>query len=322
MAKSWQRVGDPGVRRPRMKPFLIKLGSCLLVAGALAGCGTGNERKQNRSSQGFTEAVAMQTVTSGDGTRIAYDKLGDGPPVVLINGALAGRADSSDLAKLLAQHFTVYSYDRRGRGDSGDTKPYAVEREIEDIEALIDESGEAANLVGFSSGAALALEAASALGPKIRKLAVYEAPYDEAEGVAAKWKRYKAEQADLLAAGRRGDAVLHHLKFVGIPDGTVAEMQASPAWAGMEAMAPTLAYDAAVVGDDRSVPVKRAAQIRTDALVMDGGASRETMPFMRVTADRIAQAIPNAQRRTIEGQGHNASPAAVAPVLIEFFSAR
>jgi len=262
----------------------------------------------------------MQTVTSSDGTKIAYEKQGSGPTVILVNGALADRAAGAELAKLLAQRFTVYSYDRRGRGDSAETRPGGVEREIEDVAALIDAAGGNAHLVGFSSGAALSLQAAGALGPKVTKLAIYEAPYDEAPDAAGKWKTYKAEQAELLAAGRRGDAVLHHMKFAGVPDAVVAQMKASPAWAGMEAMAPTLPYDVAAIGDDRSVPVERAAKVQAKALVMDGGANRETMPFMRASADRIAQAIPNARRRTIEGQGHNASPAAVAPALIEFLS--
>jgi pimeloyl-ACP methyl ester carboxylesterase len=175
-------------------------------------------------------------------------------------------------------------------------------------------------LVGFSSGAALALEAASALGPKVVKLALYEAPYDQSAGAGGKWKAYRTEQADLLAAGKRGEAVLHHMKFVGIPDAAVAQMKASPAWAGMKAMAPTLPYDVAALGDDRSVPVERAAKVRADTLVMDGGASHETMPFMAVSADTIAGAIPKARRRTLDGQAHNASPEAIAPVLIEFLS--
>lgn len=304
-----------------MKTSLLKLGGCLLVAGALAGCGARDEPESNRSKENPTEAAAMQTVTSKDGTKIAFDRLGSGPAVILVNGALADRAASADLARLLAQQFTVYSYDRRGRGDSGDSKTYLLEREIEDIEALIDASGGAAHLVGFSSGAALSLQAASALGPKIKKLAIYEAPYDEAEGAATKWQTYRSEQADLLDAGRRGDAVLHHLTFVGVPEPAIAEMTASPAWAGMEQMAPTLRYDVAAIGDDRSVPVERAAQIKASVLVLDGGASREAMPFMRVSADKIAQAVPNGRRHTIEGEGHNVSPTAIAPVLIEFFSA-
>ena len=266
------------------------------------------------------QATTIQAVTSKDGTRIAYDRQGNGPTLILVGGALADRTAGAGYARLLAPHFTVYSFDRRGRGDSGDTKPYAAAREIEDIAALIDEAGGSAHLVGFSSGAALALEAAAALGGKVSKLAIYEAPYDEAPGAADKWKRYRAEQADLLAAGRRAEAVEHHLKFVGVPAPVLAEMKASPMWAGMEKLAPTLPHDVAVIGDDRSVPVERAAKVQTEALVMDGGASREMMPFMRVSAVRIAKAIPNARRRTIEGQGHNASPEAVAPVLIEFFS--
>jgi pimeloyl-ACP methyl ester carboxylesterase len=305
-----------------MRFNIEKLCACLLVAGAFAGCRAADEQKQSSAGKVSGEGVTVTTVISRDGTKIAYDRLGSGPAVILVNGALSHRAASASLARLLAERFTAYSYDRRGRGDSGDTQPYAVEREIEDIEAVVDQAGGTAYLVGFSSGAALVLEAASMLGPKVRKLAVYEAPYDEAAGAADKWKRYQAEQAELLVAGHSRDAVLHHMKFAGVPDAAVAEMQASPAWAGMEALAATLPYDVAVVGNDRSVPVERAAKIRADALVIDGGASREIMPFMRTSADRIAQAIPNAQRRTIEGQGHNVSAEAIAPVLIEFLSAR
>jgi pimeloyl-ACP methyl ester carboxylesterase len=290
---------------------------------ALSACSSvGAAEKHGNAVDVFNEAAAVHTVTSKDGTRIAFDRVGNGAPVILVNGALAGRKAGSEIARLLAQHFIVYSYDRRGRGDSGNNEPYAVEREIEDIEALIAEAGGTVHLVGFSSGAALALEAASALGPKIGKLAIYEAPYDESVSAASKWQSYAAEQAALLAAGRRNDAVMHHLKFVGAPDAAVAEMKASPAWADMVAMAPTLPHDVAIIGDDRSVPVKRAAEVRADALVMDGEASRETMPFMRVSADKLVQAIPNARRRTLQGQGHNASAQVVAPVLIEFFSPR
>jgi pimeloyl-ACP methyl ester carboxylesterase len=303
-----------------MRP-MIHLGLGLLAAGVLAACSAQDERKQEPAKAVPAGAAAVQTVTSKDGTKIAYDKVGSGPAVILVNGALADRAAGLGLAKLLAQHFTVYTFDRRGRGDSGDTKPYSVRREIEDIEALADHVGGTVSLVGFSSGAALALEAASALGPKVTKLAVYEAPYDDAPGEADKWKRYRGEQGELLAAGRRGEAVQHHLAFVGVPEPAVAQLKASPAWVGMEAMAPTLPHDVAVIGDDRAVPVARIAKVLAKTLVMDGGASRAAMPFMRATADRIAGAIPNAQRRTIEGQAHNASPEAIAPVLIAFLGA-
>ena len=315
-ATGWGRA-EPSHRTKRL---LIKGIGCLVVAGAFTGCGAEDDRKQDGSQVSSAQADKIQTVVSKDGTRIAYEKRGNGPPVILVNGALARRAAGSDLAGLLAKRFSVYTYDRRGRGDSGDTHPYAVQREIEDIAALVEKAGGTAYLVGFSSGAALALEAASALGPRITKLALYEAPYDESAGAAGKWKVYRAEQADLLAAGRLDDAVLHHMKFVGMPDAAIAEMKATPAWVGMTAMAPTLPYDVAAIGDDRSAPVERAAKVSAKALVMDGGASRETMPFMRASADKIAQAIPNARRRTLEGQRHNARPDAVAPVLVEFFS--
>ena len=237
-------------------------------------------------------------VTSRDGTRIAYDKWGKGPAVIVVGGALSDRSGSAELAQLLAAHFTVYSYDRRGRGDSADTKPYSVKREIEDIEALIDSAGGSAYVYGKSSGAGLALQAAAALGDKVKKLAIYEPPYSEAEGAAKEWKEFRAKLDALLAADRRADAITLFMKFVGAPDEVVAKMKASPAWPGMLAMAPTLAYDNAVLGDDRSVPVGIAAKVKATTLVMDGGASLGPMPFMRPTADKLGKTIPGAQRQS------------------------
>jgi len=258
-------------------------------------------------------------VTSRDGTRIAYDKLGKGPAVIVVGGALSNRSGGSELAQLLAAQFTVYSYDRRGRGDSTDTKPYSVDREIEDLEALIDSAGGAAYVYGKSSGAALALQAASALGSKIKKLALYEPPYSEAEGAAREWKEFRAKLDGLLAADRRADAITLFMKFVGAPDEAVAKMKASPAWPGMLAMAPTLAYDNAVLGDDRFVPVGIAAKVKAKSLVMDGGASAGPMPFMRPTADKLGKVIPDAQRLVVEGQAHDASAKVLAPILLKFF---
>ena len=262
----------------------------------------------------------MQLVASQDGTRIAYDKSGKGPAVLLVNGALATRSSNSELAQLLAAHFTVYSYDRRGRGDSADTKPHSIKRETEDIAALIDAAGGSAYVYGKSSGACLALEAASSLGDKVKRLAIYEAPYSEAEGAAEEWREFRSKLDGLLAADRRADAVTLFMKFVGASDEAIAEMRASAAGPGMEAMAPTLAYDNAVVGDDRSVPVEIAAKIKAVTLVMDGGASLGTMPFMRPTADKLAKVIPDAQRRTIEGQAHDVSSLVLVPILREFFT--
>lgn len=261
-----------------------------------------------------------QFVTSRDGTKIAYDKAGKGPALIVVGGALSDRAGAAPFTAPLSKRFTVYSYDRRGRGGSGDVQPYSVKREVEDIEALVEAAGGSAYVYGKSSGAALALEAASSLGGKIPKLALYEAPYSDAEGAAREWKSFRAEIDALLVADRRADAVSRFLEFVGAPKEAIAGMKASPAWGGMVAMAPTLAYDNAILGEDRSVPVKTAAKVKAKTLVMDGGASVKTMPFMRPTADKIARAIPKAERRTLEGQGHDVDPKIMTEVLAKFFS--
>ena len=269
-----------------------------------------------RAEQGKT----TQVVKSRDGTRITYDKVGKGPAVIVVGGALSDRVGGAELAQRLAARLTVYSYDRRGRGDSTDTKPYSVGREVEDIEALIDRAGGSAYVYGKSSGAALALQAAAALGGKVRKLALYEAPYSEAEGAAGEWKAFTAKLDGQLAANQRTEAITSFMKFVGAPDDAVAKMKASPAWPGMLAMAPTLAYDNAVLGADRSVPVGVAAKVKAPTLVMDGSASLGPMPFMRPTADKLAKAIPSAQRRVVQGQAHDVSAKALAPILLEFFN--
>ncbi|HWZ66125.1 MAG TPA: alpha/beta hydrolase [Patescibacteria group bacterium] len=264
--------------------------------------------------------MKTEFVTSKDNTKIAFDKLGDGPAVILVGGAMTTRSDNSALAQLLSPHLTVYNYDRRGRGDSGDTKPFAVEREIEDIEALIDDAGGTAYVYGISSGACLALEAAASLGDKIKKLALYEAPYDEAEDASSEWKTYRSNVEESVAENRLSDAVVLFMKLVGMPDEMITGMQSSPMWPDMEAIAPTLPYDAAAMGNDRSVPIEQAARVKAKALVMDGGASLQVMPFMQPTANKLAKAIPNSQRITIEGQGHDISPEILAPVLVKFFS--
>lgn len=230
------------------------------------------------------------------------------------------RIGATGLAQLLSSNFTVYNYDRRGRGDSTDTKPFALKREIEDIEALIDEAGGSAYVYGISSGACLAMEAAAELGGKVTKLAMYEAPYDESEGAAEKWKDYRSKLDEAIAADRRGDAIVLFMTLVGVPDDMIAGMKNSPMWPGLEAVAPTLPYDAAAMGEDRSVQVDHAAKVTAETLVMDGGANLEAMPFMHASAETLAKAIPNAERRTIEGQSHDVSSEILAPVLIEFFS--
>src|SRR5262249_25818215 len=219
---------------------------------------------------------------------------------------------------LLAQHFSVFHYDRRGRGDSTDTQPYAVEREIEDIEALIDEAGGEAFVFGISSGAALAMEAAIDLGGKVTKLAMYEAPYNDDEAARQAWKEFRKQLKEALAEGRRGDAVGLFMLLLGMPAEHLDGMRQHPMWPMWVAVAPTIAYDTAALGEDASVPTERAARVAVPALIMDGGATE--FPFMHVTALALADAMPHAQHRTLEGQTHEVAAEALAPVLVEFFT--
>ena len=259
----------------------------------------------------------MRTVTSKDGTTIAFDQSGQGPAVILVDGALCYRTfgPMGSLAGLLAPHFTVINYDRRGRGESEDTKPYALAREVEDIEALIDEAGGSAFVFGMSSGGCLALEAAIQLGDKIRKLAMYEPPYNSEQADEQAWKEYRKQLRSLLAADRRGDAAALFMQFVGTPADQIDGMRHAPVWSMFEAVAPTLAYDAAAMGEDCSVPIERAADITIPTLVMNG----TVIPFMLDTAKALAKAIPHAQHRTLEGQSHDVDWKVLAPVLVKFF---
>ncbi len=263
----------------------------------------------------------MSTVTSKDGTTIAYDRQGSGPAVILVDGALCyrGFGPMPGLSNLLSPNFTVYTYDRRGRGESGNTQPYAVEREVEDLEALIQAAGGSASLFGSSSGGCLALESAIRLGNKIEKLAFYEVPYNDNPAARQAWKEYRQNLKDQLAMDRRGDAAALFMQFVGTPVNMIEGMRQSPVWSQFEAIAPTLAYDAAVMGNDESVPAEQASQIRMPTLVLDGGESMKYIPFMHATAVTLAQAIPHAQQRTLEGQGHDVNLEVLAPVLVEFF---
>ena len=261
----------------------------------------------------------MQTVTSNDGTTIAYDRLGDGPTtVILVTGAMVARADNARLAELLSERFTVINYDRRGRGDSGDTPPGGLEREIEDLAALIAEAGGSACLYGISSGGALVLEAAAS-GLPVRKLAVYEIPYNNDEEQQERGRQYAADVTEAVAAGRRGDAVELFMGLVGMPPTLIDGMRHAPQWPAMEAIAPTLPYDAEALGyaSGGTLPEEKIASINVPALVLDGGA---TFPFIREVAPRIAKTLPNAQYATLDDQTHDVSPDVLAPVLAKFFS--
>ena len=258
----------------------------------------------------------MKSVTSKDGTIITFDQLGQGMPVILVSGGSVDKSSNASLAEALAAHFTVYNYDRRGRGKSGDTLPYAVDREIEDIEAVADAAGGKAFLYGSSSGAALALEAARKLPTKITKLALWEPPY-----IMNPQQRPPADTAktftDLVAAGRRGDAAEFFMsKVVGLPPEFVASARSAPWWPSQEALAHTLAYDATVMGD-YSLPETKIADVKVPTIVIDGGAS---FGFMHETADAIAKILSNGQRRTLDGQQHNVDGAVLGSAMTEFFN--
>ena len=256
---------------------------------------------------------------SNDGTAIAFDRVGRGAPLILVDGALCyrGMGPSGPLAKLLAPNFTVFTYDRRGRGESRDTAPYAVERELEDIQALINQAGGAAFLWGASSGAVLALEAANRL-TGIEKLAVYEAPFivdDSRPTMENDWVRIN----EAVAADRRSDALTWFMKSVGMPAFVIAIMRLTPAWSKLKAAAHTLPYDGAIVKDKQRVQPLQAgswASVTVPTLVMDGGKSPA---WMRHANRALASVLPNAQYRTLEGQTHMVKAKAHVPTLLEFF---
>jgi pimeloyl-ACP methyl ester carboxylesterase len=252
----------------------------------------------------------MPHVVSKDGTAIAFEKFGAGPPLILVLGAFNDRSMGAPLAAFLAPQFTVVTYDRRGRGESGDTAPYAVDREIEDLAALIAEAGGEAAVFGYSSGAMLALQAAGR-GLAITRLALYDPPYVVGDSQPGQTVDHTANLAELIAAGRRGDAVEYfQAKMVGIPEDIVAQLRHAPFRPALEAMAHTLVYEATILGD-RSLPIDLASALTTPTLVVAGGAS----PFMRAAAQALADVLPNGEARILEGQSHDIEPSVLGPVL-------
>jgi pimeloyl-ACP methyl ester carboxylesterase len=262
----------------------------------------------------------MDSVSSRDGTTIAFDAVGEGPALVLVGGALSDRSAATAIAARLAERFTVIAYDRRGRGDSGDTPPYAVEREVEDLHALVAETGGSAFVFGHSSGAALALDAV-ADGLPAERLAVYEPPFIVDDSRPPLPDDYVARLDELVSAGRRGDAVEYFMTVgVGVPPPMIAEMRNAPMWPAMEALGHTIAYDGRIMGDrmaGRPLPAERWASLSVPALVMDGGASP---PWQRNAARAVAGVLPDARYLTLEGQTHGPADDVLAPALLDFFS--
>src|SRR5499427_4251263 len=265
----------------------------------------------------------MKTVTSKDGTTIACDQTGNGPPLVLVDGALNSRAFglNGPLAAILADRFTVITYDRRGRGDSGNTQPYAVQREIEDLEAVIDAGGGQAYVYGISSGAGLALETACAVPAKVSKLALYEPPFvvdDTRPPVPAD---AVGQVTKLLARNRRGAAVKLVLREdAQVPVAFVTLMPLMPAWGKLKAAAHTLPYDLTIMDgrqQGRPLPAGRWASLTAPTLVMAGGKSPA---WLQNAALAVAQALPGASHQTLPGQTHIVKPGPLAPVLADFFT--
>lgn len=268
----------------------------------------------------------MSTVTSKDGTTIGFDRSGEGPALIVVGGAFQHREivpppeeEASAPPASPASRFTVYQYDRRGRGESGDTPPYAVEREIEDIAALIAAAGGSAFVFGGSSGATLALEAARS-GLAITSLALYEPPFIVDASRAPLPRDYVSHLNELIAEGRRGDAVEYFMTAaIGMPAEAVAQMRQMPMWPGLEAVAHTVPYDGAIMRDTMfgdPAPLKRYASVTVPTLVMDGGNSPE---FMHNGVQALVEVLPHGQRRTVEGQDHGIAPDVLMPILEEYF---
>ncbi|WP_224248836.1 alpha/beta fold hydrolase [Hyalangium gracile] len=260
--------------------------------------------------------MKSHTVRSADGTSIAFETTGKGPPLILVGGAFCDRsapASGTPLAALLAHRFTVFSYDRRGRGSSDNTPPDAPGREIEDLAALLTAAGGSASVFGNSSGALLALDAA-VHGLPIPKLVLYEPPVILEAGRASSFERLAKQLDDAAAGNRRSEAVeLYFTKVMQVPAPAVEQMRRSPMWAGLERLAHTLSYDLLITARGPSrlaeVPAVRAA-----ALVMEGGASPG---WMREAIQTLTRAIPNARHRTLEGQTHAVDPRTLARAIEE-----
>ncbi|MEU3249384.1 alpha/beta fold hydrolase [Streptomyces sp. NPDC006997] len=255
-----------------------------------------------------------QTI-SRDGTPIAYERSGDGPAVILVSGAMSTGATVAPLAGSLSDRCTVLAYDRRGRGASGDTAPYAVDREVEDLAALIDAAGGEAALYGVSSGGALALRAAAS-GLPVRQVAVYEVPYALDDASARERAEYTESLTAALGDGRKGDAVALFLSLTGLAPQLIQGARQSPMWSEMETIAPTLAYDDQVMAGGR-IPHDLLTRVTCPVLALAGGASEE---WMRRAARAVAEAVPEGTYRVLTDQNHMVEPGVLGPVLGEFFA--
>jgi pimeloyl-ACP methyl ester carboxylesterase len=262
------------------------------------------------------EHVTSATVTSADGTVIAYERIGQGPALILIDAAghYRGFTSFAGLIDLLAPKFSIYHYDRRGRGSSTDTQPHAVQREVEDLAALIAEAGGSAFLYAFSSGGLLALHAAMA-GLPIARMALLEPPIELQEDRSAQ-RLFTTELSNLLAAGEPDRAVEFYLTGIGVPDEIVASMRGSASWSAMASVAPTLVYDSLI---SEATSFDLLVSVTVPTLVLDSEGSSDDLIGMAAT---VAGALPNGFHRSLAGEWHGVSDDVLAPVLIDFFTWR
>lgn len=258
----------------------------------------------------------METAKSKDGTKIAYEVYGNGPPLIYITGASCFRSFKPvvDDVRKFAEEFTVYNYDRRGRADSGDTQPYSIEREVEDIEALIDVVGEKVNLYGHSSGAVLALETALHLGDKVNKVVMYDPSYVHDKNEKAEYAILSRRVKELLDKSKNKAAMKTFLKGIGMPGIFVWLLPLFPGWKTMAALAPTLMYDIALTKD--FPPLKRVAQFTVPTFIVVGEKSPSSI---KQVAKQLASAIPDALFEELGRQDHMVSPKVLLPILSRFF---
>jgi pimeloyl-ACP methyl ester carboxylesterase len=265
--------------------------------------------------------TTVEKVISKDGTPIAVDRFGSGPALILVDGAMCSRGfgPMPPLAKELASQFTVYHYDRRGRGDSGDGASFEVQREIDDLVAVVQHAGGTAMVFGISSGAALAAEAARQC-PGIRRLALYEAPYVVDDTHEPLPPSFIADTKALVASNRRSDAVKKFMRYVGTPAIVVLVMPLLPFWKKLTAIAHTLSNDLEIIAphhQGRPFPQGKWSSVTVPTLVMAGGKSPA---YMRNSMRAWAKALPNAGHLTLEGQTHMVKQAVLAPALVDFFA--
>lgn len=260
----------------------------------------------------------MQMVISKDGTKIAFDKVGTGPALILIGGAFQYRAidpRTTHLAELLANNFTVYNYDRRGRGDSTDNQPYSVQREIEDINAIIEHSGGEAFVFGMSSGGVLALKAAAS-NSYIKKIVIYEPPFRGPDSPKL-IDNFLSHLKDFIDAGDYSGAVEYFLvNSAGVPEQFIDGMRKSPIWGGFVVVAPTLIYDATIMGDC-NIPAGAFSLINQPVLIVDGENSPN---YWHKAMLSLKEVLPNCSLRTLKGQDHNVSPDVLAPIMMDFYN--